>query len=202
MTKDSMDSFDVWKTWSKLSCGFLRAVSKSPKSLERVFISAPEEKRLHFWGCLVRQHGGWGAYTWQENEKHITKRKTFQVLHKPFNQGDSCHNPWQVRFWSKAYYGQHKNEASIWSYSKTDICTKKMSETLTTRCEVSEELSVINSYQSSPILSLLQEEVIINSSRSEITKNFNFFECNVNIQWSWPFQRICKIFSMFSISFP
>ena len=34
----------------------------------------------------------------------------------------------------------HKNEASIRSYSKTDICTKKkiMSETLTTRCEVSE----------------------------------------------------------------
>ena len=35
----------------------------------------------------------------------------------------------------------HKNEASIRSYSKTDICTKKkMSETLTTRCELSEEL--------------------------------------------------------------
>jgi len=36
----------------------------------------------------------------------------------------------------------HKNEASIRSYSKTDICTKKkMSETLTTRYVVSEELS-------------------------------------------------------------
>ena len=45
----------------------------------------------------------------------------------------------------------HKNEASIRSYSKTDICTKrKMSETLTTTCEVSEELSVMNSHQSSP----------------------------------------------------
>ena len=76
----------------------------------------------------------------------------------------------------------HKNEASIRSYSKTDICTKKMSETLTTRCELSEELSVMNSHQSSPVLSLSQEEVIINSSRSEITKNFNFFNCNVNIQ--------------------
>ena len=77
----------------------------------------------------------------------------------------------------------HKNEASIRSYSKTDICTKKkMSETLTTRCEVSEELSVMNSHQSSPVLSLSQEEVIINSSRSEIKKNFNFFNCNVNIQ--------------------
>ena len=77
----------------------------------------------------------------------------------------------------------HKNEASIPSYTKTDICTKKkMSETLTTRCEVSEELSVINSHQSSPVLSFSQEEVTINSSRSDITKNFNFFTCNVNIQ--------------------
>ena len=71
----------------------------------------------------------------------------------------------------------HKNEASIRSYSKTDICTKKkMSEIpLTTRCEVSDESSVMNSHQSSPVLSLSQEKVIINSSRSEITKNFNFF---------------------------
>ena len=77
----------------------------------------------------------------------------------------------------------HKNEASIRSYSKTDICTKtKMSETLSAECEVRKELSVMNPNQSSPILSLSQEEVIINSSRSEITKNFNFFNCNVNIQ--------------------
>ena len=54
----------------------------------------------------------------------------------------------------------HKNEASILSYSKTNICTKKMSETLTTRCELSQELSVMNSHQSSPVLSLSQEEVI------------------------------------------
>ena len=77
----------------------------------------------------------------------------------------------------------HKNEASIRSYSKTDICTKKkMSETLTAECEVRKELSVMNPNQSSPILSLSQEEVILNNSRSEITKNFNFFNCNVNIQ--------------------
>ena len=50
----------------------------------------------------------------------------------------------------------HKNEASFRNYSKTDICTEKMSETLTTRCEVSEELSVMNSHQSSPVLSFLQ----------------------------------------------
>ena len=31
------------------------------------------------------------------------------------------------------------------SYSKTDFCTK-MSETLSTRCEVSEEISVMNSH--------------------------------------------------------
>ena len=76
----------------------------------------------------------------------------------------------------------HKNEASIRSYSKTDICTGKMSETLTTRGQLSEELSVMNSHQSSPVLSLSQEEVVINSSGSEITKNVNFFNCNVNIQ--------------------
>ena len=39
----------------------------------------------------------------------------------------------------------HKNEASIRSYRKTGICTKKMSESLPTRCEVSKELSVMNS---------------------------------------------------------
>lgn len=61
---------------------------------------------------------------------------------------------------------------------------KNLLETFTTRCDVSEELSVMNSHQSSPILSLSQEEIIINSSRSgfEITKNFNFFNCNVHIQ--------------------
>ena len=57
----------------------------------------------------------------------------------------------------------HKTEASIRSYCKT-------------------ELSAMNSHQSSPVLSFSQEEVIINSSRSDITKNFNFFNCNVNIQ--------------------
>ena len=57
-----------------------------------------------------------------------------------------------------------------------------MSETLTTRCELSEELLVMNSHQSSPVLSLSPEEVIIKSSHSEVTKNFNFFNCNVNIK--------------------
>ena len=56
-----------------------------------------------------------------------------------------------------------------------------MSETHTTRCKVSVELSVTNPHQSSPVLSLSQEDVIINSSLSEITKNFNFFNCNVKV---------------------
>ena len=42
------------------------------------------------------------------------------------------------------------------------------------------ELLVMNSHQSSPILSFSKEEVIINSSRSDITKKFNFLNCNVN----------------------
>ena len=29
----------------------------------------------------------------EKMKKHIARRKPFQVLHKPFNQGDSCHNP-------------------------------------------------------------------------------------------------------------
>lgn len=53
----------------------------------------------------------------------------------------------------------HKHEASIRSFSKTDICTKKMSETPTTRWEViSEVLSVMNSYQSPSVLTLLPQE--------------------------------------------
>ena len=44
------------------------------------------------------------------------------------------------------------------------------------------KLSVKNSCQSSPVLSLSQEEVIINSSRPNVKKNFNFFNCHVNIQ--------------------
>ena len=75
----------------------------------------------------------------------------------------------------------HKNEASIRSYSKTDICTKKkMSETLTAQChDISDELSAVKPHQ---VLNLSQDDVIINTSRSEITKYFNFFNCNVSIQ--------------------
>ena len=75
---------------------------------------------------------------------------------------------------------------------------RSMSETLITRCEVSEELSVMNSHQSSPVLSLSQEEVIINSSR------FSFFTVMLTyskLDFSKEFVKFDKIFSMFSISF-
>ena len=76
----------------------------------------------------------------------------------------------------------HRNESSIRSYSRTDISTKrKMSETLTTECEVRGEEVAINPHQLSPVISLSQEEFIVQNSHSEITKNFNFFNCNVNI---------------------
>ena len=76
----------------------------------------------------------------------------------------------------------HRNESSIRSYSRTDISTKrKMSETLTTECEVRGEEEAINPHQLSPVISLSQEEFIAQNSHSEITKNFNFFNCNVNI---------------------
>lgn len=73
----------------------------------------------------------------------------------------------------------HQNEASIRSYNKTNICRKtKISETLTTICEVGgDEFTPVI-----PILSLSQVEVIINISRSEITKNLNFEFLNVSIQ--------------------
>ena len=114
-------------------------------------------------------------------------RKTFQVLHNHSIRATAVTILDKSGFEARhimAVSG-HKNEASIRSYSKTDICTKKkMSGTLATRCEVSEELSIMNSHQSSPVLSLSQEEVIINSSRSEITKNINFFNLTVMLTYS------------------
>ena len=45
----------------------------------------------------------------------------------------------------------------------------------------------MNPNQSSPILSLSQEE---NNSRSEITKNFNFFNCNVHKQKTLTYSKL------------
>ena len=97
----------------------------------------------------------------------------------------------------------HKNEASVRSYSKTDICTKKkMWETLTTRCELSEELLAMNSNQSSPVLSLSPEEVIINSSRLEVTKNFNSLTAMLTYSKLDLFKEFVKYFQCFqSLSF-
>ena len=78
----------------------------------------------------------------------------------------------------------HRNEASIQSYCRTDISTKRrMSETLTTardiQCEMRSDEAPPNQQQLSPVLSLSQEEIHIQNS---VTKHFNFFNCNVNIQ--------------------
>ena len=48
----------------------------------------------------------------------------------------------------------------------------------------------MNPNQSSPIVSLSQEEVIINNSRSELTNNFNFFNFNVNIQQTCTYSKL------------
>ena len=70
----------------------------------------------------------------------------------------------------------HRNESSIRIYSRTDISTKrKMSETLTTECEVRGEEVAINPHQLSPVISLSQEEFIVQNSHSEITKKILIF---------------------------
>lgn len=78
----------------------------------------------------------------------------------------------------------HKNEASIRSYSKTDISTKRrMSETLSAELVVqgvSQEI-LPNQEQSSPSLTLSQEEVFIQNTHTENRRTFNFYNCNVNI---------------------
>lgn len=101
--------FDDWKARSKLSCGFLQAVSKSPKSLKQVLISAPQENRLHFWW----QHEDvWYDMvvverTLGEKMKNISREAKLSKCYTnhSIRATDQCHNPWQVRFWSKAYYG-------------------------------------------------------------------------------------------------
>ena len=65
-----------------------------------------------------------------------------------------------------------------------------MLETVTAECQIREELLVMNPNQSSPILSLSQEEVIINNSRLGITNNFNFFNSNVNIQQTCTYSKL------------
>ena len=79
------------KTWSKLSCGFLRAVSKSPKSLERVLFQCPNRNSctsedVWYDNMVV------GERTLGEKMKNITREAKLSKSHKPFNQGASFHN--------------------------------------------------------------------------------------------------------------
>ena len=85
--------------WKARSCGFLRAVTKSSKSLKRVFISAPQQKPLHFWGSLVRQHGGGRTYTTgRENEIRVT---AVTILDKSGFEAKACYGRKQTWKWSQ-----------------------------------------------------------------------------------------------------
>lgn len=95
-----------------------------------------------------------GERTLSEKVQTYREKQNFPVLHKPFKLIRATavttlgKSGFEARY-IMAIIG-HKNEISIRSYSKTDICRKKMSETLTTRSVffvVSEELSVVNSHQ-------------------------------------------------------
>ena len=170
-SREDDESFDGGLMFEKPAPNCLvvsfRLYLKSPKSLKQVFISAPQENRLHFWW----QHEDvWydnmvvGERTLGEKMKNISREANFRSVTQTIQSGRQL----SVTILDKSGFearhimalSGHKNKASVRSYRKTDICTKKkMSETLTTRWEVSEELII--------------------SSRLEITKNFNFFNCNV-----------------------
>ena len=161
--------------------------------LNEFLFNAPREK-----SPLLRMFGTttWRAYTWREKEEYIARSKTFQVLRKPFNQASAVTVLDKSGFEERHIMAArgHKKEPSIRSYSKTNICTKtKLSETLTTRFEVSVELSVMISHHSCPVLSISQEGVIKNSCRSEITKNVYFFNHNANLQ------NIFDVFKLFPL---
>ena len=76
----------------------------------------------------------------------------------------------------------HKNESSIRSYCKTDMSTKKeMSASLSTECIVAgQKLPDLGHHQLSLVLSLSQEEFIVQNTRTENTKTFNFYNCTVS----------------------
>ena len=76
----------------------------------------------------------------------------------------------------------HKNESSIRSYCKTDMSTKKeMSASLSTECVVAgQKLPDLGHHQLSPVLSLSQEEFIMQNTHTENTKTFNFHNCSVS----------------------
>ena len=75
----------------------------------------------------------------------------------------------------------HKDESSLRSYCTTDFSTKReMSASLSTECTASEHNLSRN--QLSPILSLCQEEFILQTTHTESRKSetFNFQNCSVN----------------------
>ncbi|CAB4006304.1 Integrator complex subunit 9-like [Paramuricea clavata] len=76
----------------------------------------------------------------------------------------------------------YKNESNIQSYCKTDISTKrKMSTMLSAECEIGgDEETHLSQFQLSPILSLSQEEFIVQNTHTENKKTFNFHNCSVN----------------------
>ena len=75
-----------------------------------------------------------------------------------------------------------KNECSIGSYCKMDMSTKtEMSSSLSTGCvDAGQELPDLNHHRLSPVLSLSQEEFIMQNTHKENTKTFNFYKCSVN----------------------
>ena len=173
-------------------CGFLGAVSTPTKSLKRVFVSAPNWET----SPLLRM---FGTTAWWLESVHLVRKKIKIKIKKTYREKQKLSDWYQSIqsgrqlsqcltsqlskqqqgiLWPKA--SSHKNEASIRSCSehlRNDIWNpySKMPS-------YSEELSVINSHRSSPVLNLSQQEVIISSFRSEITKNFSFLNCNVSIQ--------------------
>lgn len=181
-------SMKVWcmKNLVQISfCSFLGAVSTQTKSLKRVFVSAPNWKTsplLRIFGttawCLESVH-----LVRKLEKKHIARSKSFPIDTQSIQSGRRLSQSLTIQLskqqqgilWPKA--DSHKNETGIRSCSKhlrKDVCNPYS--------KYSKELSVINSHHSSPVLNLSQQEVIISSFRSEITKNFSFLNCNVNIQ--------------------
>ena len=141
-------SMNVWcmKNLVQIAfCGFLGAVSTPTKSLKRVFVSAPNWETsplLRMFGTtawwLESVHFSWWEKKKKQNKKNISREaKTFRLIPKAFNQGDGCHNPWQVSFRSnsKAYYGRKRTVTKMKPAfgAVANICAK-MSVIPTARC--------------------------------------------------------------------
>ena len=69
-----------------------------------------------------------------------------------------------------------KNESSIPSYYKMDMFTKREMSVV-----AGQKLPDLNHHKLSPVLSLSQEEFIMQNTHPENTKTFNFHKCSVNV---------------------